>query len=65
MRARATWKTWHLLAAYAVGCVVAWVGEGLKDWAGDRLKRAWFPKPPDDEDDDPPDEDEPERRRRR
>lgn len=46
IRGRVSWRTWHLLVLFALGSVVSWLGESLRDWAGDRLKKAWFPEPP-------------------
>ena len=36
-------KSWLLLLIFALGCVVEWIGAGLKSWAGDKLKKRWFP----------------------
>ena len=46
-----SWRTWHLLAIFVVGTVVAWLGDQLKTWAGERLKKAWFPGEDDGDDD--------------
>lgn len=44
------WRAWHLLLLFALGSVIEWTGSKIRDWAGQRLKKKWFP--PDDEDDD-------------
>lgn len=48
------WRTWHLVAIFAVGSVLMWVAEQMKEWAGQRLTSAWFD---DDDDDDDEEED--------
>jgi hypothetical protein len=36
------WRSWHLVAVFALGSVVEWAGQRLREWAGDQLKGKWF-----------------------
>lgn len=47
MTTKHRWRTWHLLAIFAFATVLAWLGDSLKEWASERLKKAWLP--PEDE----------------
>ena len=39
-----TWRSWPLVALFALGCVIEWAGVSLKEWTGTILKERWFPK---------------------
>ncbi len=36
------WRQWHLVAIFALGSVVEWLGAELRAWAGDKLTERWF-----------------------
>jgi hypothetical protein len=42
MKREVTWRSWHLVAVFAVGAVIAWMGESVRDWAAKRLTAKWL-----------------------
>lgn len=47
-----SWRSWHLLMLFALGAVLEELGKQLGGWAGERLKKAWFPGDGDKDDGD-------------